>query len=144
MARLTRLTFLNLSCTRVSGGWQHLPQQLKHLYLMGIGLTSMPPELTRLSHPVELVLSVNLQLTGASLQVLGRLDLIMNDLAGGWQHLDGMQQLAHLSLMCCRMMAVPPVFSQLRAVTSLSMVGNPIVSGWQPGRHVAAGKSGCG
>ena len=183
MASLTRLARLDLSDTRVSGGWQHLPLQLEHLYLRNIGLTTVPPELSRLSHLTELDLSGNRQLVGGSLQVLARLgsllkldmvrcgldnaglvvelpttldtlgllwneltavpaalapltgltglNLIYNKLAGGWQHLSGMQQLASLSVDHCCLSAVPLVLSQLTALTWLGMRSNPIASGWQ-------------
>ena len=68
----------------------------------------------------------------APLTRLTELDFKSNELAaGGWQHLAGMQQLASLCLEECDLTAVPQVLSQLTALTSLNMSGNPIVSGWQ-------------
>ena len=188
MASLTRLTRLDLACTQVTDGWQHLPLQLQHLNLRNIELTTVPPELSRLSRLTELDLACNEELEGGSLQVLGRLsslqqlslslsslgdadldDLALpttldslvlssneltavplalapltgltmlylgcNQLVGGWHHLAGMQQLAHLWVAGCSLKTVPQVLLKLTALTSLDVGYNSIASGWQ---HLAA------
>ena len=52
-------------------------------------------------------------------------------MAGGWEHLAGLQQLAYLSLHECDLEAVPKELAQLTAPTSLKLSVSPITSSWQ-------------
>ena len=161
MASLTRLTRLVLRSSEVADGWQHLPLQLEVLDMSSLrrNLAAVPLELSRLARLTELDLSGNLSdgnaglgaalppalqrlglsdnyLTAvpAALAPLTRLSFLAlgkNQLAGGWRHLGGMQQLAHLEANGCSLAAMPRMFSQLVALTSLDLQGNPIVSGWK-------------
>ena len=93
------------------------------------GLDALPPKLQYLSLEENRITAVPVAL--APLTSLTELNLGANELAGGWQHLAGMQQLASLSVDFCSLTAVPPVPSQLTALTCLNIGGQPIAGGWQ-------------
>ena len=114
---LSSLARLNLEDSRLSNAeFLEFPSALQWLSLEETELAEIPMALTLL--------------TG-----LTSLDLTANQLEDGWQHLAGMQRLAHLRLVNCGCMEVPQVLSQLTALTSLNLGVNDIASGWQ---HVAS------
>ena len=112
LSHLGSLQELNLRSCRLGGLDEALPTALRGLDLSRNRLGAIPAALALL--------------TGLTTLRLNR-----NRLAGGWQHLAGMQRLATLSLNQCKLAAVPEVLSQLTALTSLDMRYNSIASGWQ-------------
>ena len=140
LSRLSRLTELDLSVNLELAGCSL--QVLVHLSsLRKLGLhycrlgdaaikdVALPMTLQSLDLSINSLTAVPAAL--APLTGLTGLSLGYNQLAGGWKHLAGMQQLASLRVTHCSLAAVPQVFSQLTALTSLDMSDNSIASGWQ-------------
>ena len=143
LSRLSRLTELDLTGNdELEGGSLQVLGRLSSLRKLGLsnchlgdasldaGLgVALPMALQRLDLPFNNLTAVPGAL--APLTGLTELHLGRNQLAGGWQHLAGLQQVARLSVVHCSLSAVPEVLSQLTALTSLYIGGNSIDSGWQ-------------
>ena len=147
MASLTRLTRLDLSFTRVTSEWQRLPLQLERLDFRMIGLSVLPPELSRLSRLTEMDLTCNTQLEGGSLQVLGRLGSLLKLRLCVCHLVDAAildvalpTTLQCLDLAYKRLTAVPAALAPLTGLAGLDFGCNQLVGGWQhlAGMHLLA------
>ena len=100
----TSLTRLSMVCYNMRGSWQHLRPLQQLLSLFSCGLLEVPEALS-------------------SLQSLTHLLLDGNDLrsGSGWQHVQRLQHLRHLSARSCQLEVVPQQLSALLELTFLDL-----------------------